>query len=87
MSYYRSGYIVLLFQYRCSEPLVLGLINTVIIINYFAWGQHSFFDIVIVTCECDVSKLQPLRSIVCQRYYYSFIDLSLYYFVVPFVMF
>ena len=71
---YRSVYIILLFQYRCSEPLVVGLINTVIIVNYFAWGQHSVFDIVIVTCECAVSKIQTLRSIVCQRYYYTCID-------------
>ena len=57
-----------LFQSRCYGPRVVGLINTVIIVTYFAWYQHSVFGIVIVTCECAVSRLQTLRSIVCQRY-------------------
>ena len=47
-------YIILSFHSRCSEPLVVGLINTVIIITYLAWGQNIVFGIVIVTWECAV---------------------------------
>ena len=61
-------YIILLFQSRFSEPPVVGLINTVIIVEYCDWGQNSVFEIVIVKCECAISKLRTLRSIVCQCY-------------------
>ena len=66
--YNSSFYIISSFHSRCSEPQVVGLINTVIIVTYFTCGQHSFFDIVIITCECAVAKIRTLRSIVCQCY-------------------
>ena len=53
---YRYFYIILSLHLGCSEPRVVGLINTVIIATYFTWGQHSVFEIFIVTCECAVSK-------------------------------
>ena len=65
---YRSVYIILLLFLRCSEPRVLGSINTVIIVTYFAWGHHSVFDIFIVMCECAFSKRLTLRYILCQQY-------------------
>ena len=64
----RSLYNILSFHLRCSESQVVGLINTVIIVTYFTWGQPSVFDNVIATCECAVSKLRTLRSILCQCY-------------------
>ena len=63
------------------------LINFFIIVTYFVWGQHSVFDIVIVTCECAVSNLQTLWSCVCHRYEYTCLTLFLYYFVFPFALF
>ena len=66
-----SCYIIPLFQSCCSETLIVGLINTVIIVTYFAWDQHSVFDIVIVTCECAVSKQQTLLSFVYPCYSYT----------------
>ena len=80
-------YIISSFHLRCSEPRVVGLINTVIIVTYFAWVQHSAFDIVIVMCEGTVSKLQTLRYIVCERYEYTCLTVIFLYFVVPFAMF
>ena len=53
------------FQSRYSEPRVVGLFNTVIIVNYFAWGQHTVFEIIIVNCDCAVSKLRTLWYRVC----------------------
>ena len=84
---YRYVYNVLLLQSCCSETIVVGLINTVIIVTCFAWGQHSVFDIVIVTCDCAVLKLQ--------NYYLLFVIvinthvllLSLYYSVITFALF
>ena len=35
-----SFYIVSLFRLRYSETRVVGLINIVIIVIYFDWGQH-----------------------------------------------
>ena len=61
-------YIILSLHLRCSETQVVDLINTVIIVTYFSLGQNNVFDIVIVTCECAVSKQRTLRSIVFQRY-------------------
>ena len=69
--YYFSFNIILSLQSHFSETLVVGLINTAMIVDYFVWGHHSVFDIVIVTCECAVSKLRIPRSIVCQHYYYK----------------
>ena len=57
--------IISLFQSRFYETWVVGLINKVIIVTYFDWDQHSVFDIVILTCECAVSRLQTLWSCVC----------------------
>ena len=37
--YYRYFYIISSFHLRCYEPRVVGLINTVIIVTYFAWVQ------------------------------------------------
>ena len=65
---YRFFYNISSFQSRCSEPRVVGLIDTIIIVTYFVWGQHRAFDVVIVECVCNISKLQTLRSIVCQCY-------------------
>ena len=65
-----SYYIILSLHLRCSEPRVVILISTFIIVTYFYWGHHIVFDIVIVTCECAVLKLRILRSIVCQNYKY-----------------
>ena len=62
---------ILSFHPRCSETRVVGLTNTVIIVTCFDWDQHSVFDIVIVMCECNVSKLWTLRSILCQRCWYT----------------
>ena len=84
---YFSFNIILSFQLRCSETRVVVLINKVIIVTYFDWDQNSVFDIVIVTCERDVSKLQTLRPIVCHRYYYRCLTVFKYYFVVPFALF
>ena len=70
MSYFYFYFISLLHSYF-SEPRVVVLTNIVIIVAYFAWCQKTVFDNVIVTCECAVSQLQSLRSIICQRYYYT----------------
>ena len=47
-------YIISLFRLRYSETRVVGLINIVIIVIYFDWGQHIVFDIGSVTCECAI---------------------------------
>ena len=60
--------IILLLQLCCSEPRVVGLINTVIIVTYLDFGQNTVFEIVVVTCEWDVSKQRTIRSSVCQSY-------------------
>ena len=86
MSYF-SFYIISSFRLHCSETRVVGLINIVIIDTYFVWGQHSVFDIAIVTCECAISKLQILWSRVCYWYYTHVLLFFLYYFVVPFSLF
>ena len=44
------------------------LINTVIIVTYFVWGQHSVFVVAIVTCESAISKLRTLLFRVCHWY-------------------
>ena len=44
------------------------LINTVIIVTYFVWGQHSVFVITIVTWECNILIPQKLLFCVCHQY-------------------
>ena len=64
-------YIISSFQSRCYETRVVGLINTVIIVTYLDFGQNTVFEIVVVTCEWDVSKQRTIRSSVCQSYLYT----------------
>ena len=71
-------YIISSFHSRCSETRVVGLINTVIIVTYFGWGYYSVFEIIIVTCECAVSKLQTVWSYVCHQYYYTYLTVLLF---------
>ena len=75
--YYCFVYIISLFQLHYSEIWVVVLINTVIIVTYFTWGQHSIFDIVIVKCKCAISKQKALQSIICQCYLYTWLTILL----------
>ena len=67
MSYF-TFYIISSFYSHCSEPRVMGLTNTAIIVTFSIWGQFFVFYIAIVTRKCDVLKLKTLRSCVCHRY-------------------
>ena len=62
---------LLLYSYT-SLKIVCGigqfLINTVLIVTSFVWGQHCVFVIDLVTCECNILILQQLWFSVCHRY-------------------
>ena len=55
---------VLRFVWDC-----LVLLNTVIIVNSFVWGQHRVFIILVVTCERAILILQKLLFGVCHWCY------------------